>query len=201
MKEMIYKTKRLDPPEVLLDKKVGKYRILILNYGYHPCGYVGVPLDHPLAGVIYDDLGVLDIEVHGGLSFSAKGDGNIYPKNYWWYGWDYAHVGDYAGYDPILSIQLEGKKWTTKEIYQEALSVIEQLEDIVKNKKYSPKILCPYCNSEQPIKINHDLNILDSGCPDCGFGSSYDLTIEIICSNCRKVIYEQKTKVRDDCIE
>ena len=134
MKEMVYKVKRLDPPEVLLDKKVGKYRILILNYGYHPCGYVGVPLDHPLARINYDDLGVLDVKVHWGLNFSAKGDGVIWPENYRWYGWSYDHTGDYAGYDPILSIQLEGKKWTTKEIYQEALSVIEQLENI-KNKE------------------------------------------------------------------
>lgn len=131
MKKMIYSTKRLDPPRVLLDEKVGKYRILILNCGYHPCGYVGVPLNHLLAGIDYDNL---DIEVHGGLTFSAKGDGNIWPENYWWFGWDYAHAGDYAGYEPLLQNQLGGKKWTTEEIYQEALSVIEQLENI-KNKE------------------------------------------------------------------
>jgi len=201
MKRMIYRVKRLSPPEVLLDEKVNNYRILILNYGTHPCGYVGVPLDHPLAKIHHNSLNNIGINVHGEMSFCKKGDNIIWPKDYWWFGWSYDYAKDYVGYDPILSIPLDGKKWTTKEIYQEALSVIEQIENIVKNKKYSPKILCPYCNSEQPIKINHDLNILDSGCPDCGFGASYDLTIEIICSNCGKIIYEQKTKVRDDCIE
>lgn len=39
----------------------------------------------------------------------------------WFIGWDYAHYGDYAGYEELLppKIRVGGKKWSTQEIYQE----------------------------------------------------------------------------------
>ncbi len=66
-------------------------RFIIMKGGSSLCGYVGIPIDHPLAGFDYDDL---PIEAHGGLTFSAKGHKH-WPEGYWWYGWDYAHSGDY----------------------------------------------------------------------------------------------------------
>lgn len=74
------------------------------------CGYVGVPLSHPLHGKSYNEV---DLTAHGGLNFSAscqKGAENAAichipadgePDHIWWFGFDCAHSGDlcpsYAG--------------------------------------------------------------------------------------------------------
>ena len=93
---MRYQSGKLVKPDVLLDRFGNGYRILILSCGIHPCAYVGVPSDHPLAGFSYMDLLHL-IDCHGGLTFSDEGDGEARPRGYFWYGWDYAHAGDYTG--------------------------------------------------------------------------------------------------------
>jgi hypothetical protein len=55
-----------------------------------PCGYVGLPQSHPYHGKHYNDID--DIEVHGGLTFSAYwedlGDG------LWYLGFDCGHAFD-----------------------------------------------------------------------------------------------------------
>ena len=121
MKEMVYYPTRLEKPILLLDTYIDEYRILIYNLGTHPCGYVEVPINHPLAGFDYEDL---PIECHGGLTFSEKGDGKYFSEEYWWYGWDYAHWGDY-----ISGTSSEyDKKWTTQEIFEEAKYVVSQMK-------------------------------------------------------------------------
>ena len=68
------------------------------------CGYVGVGPDHPNHGksVWYDEGGP-SVDVHGGLTFSAKCDeeGTIchVPQpgritDVWWFGFDCAHAWD-----------------------------------------------------------------------------------------------------------
>lgn len=54
------------------------------------CGYVAVPLDHPLAGAGYDRRG---IDVHGGLTY-AGGDPLELTKNLCWFGFDCGHFMD-----------------------------------------------------------------------------------------------------------
>jgi len=49
----------------------------------HLCGYVTVPENHPAHDKTYWDL--MDVEVHGGLTFSNLGK----------HGFDCAHAGDY----------------------------------------------------------------------------------------------------------
>jgi hypothetical protein len=63
------------------------------------CGYVGVPSSHPLYGVTHNDV---DVEVHGGLTYSNKCDGHVchdpepdMPDDVWWFGFDTAHYRDY----------------------------------------------------------------------------------------------------------
>ena len=119
MKEMVYYPKRIEPI-LLLDTCINEYKILIYNLGTHPCGYVGVPINHPLAGFDYEDL---PIACHGGLTFSQKGDGKYLSEEYWWYGWDYAHLGDHIG-----GTDDQGKMWTTQEIYNEAINVVNQMK-------------------------------------------------------------------------
>lgn len=52
-------------------------------------GYIGLPKSHPYYGKDYNDI---DVEVHGGLTFS--GQGGRWDKHYWWIGFDCAHAGD-----------------------------------------------------------------------------------------------------------
>jgi hypothetical protein len=64
------------------------------------CGYAGLPPGHPLYG--HHDEG-LDIEVHGGLTYSGACHMHIChvpepgePEHVWWLGFDCGHYLDYA---------------------------------------------------------------------------------------------------------
>ncbi len=84
--------------------------------------YLGIPKDHPLAGFGYDDL---PIDCHGGLTFSGGGNGKVFPQGYWWYGFDFAHLGDRCFYyeDGALTNKLGVKKWTIAKIVEELYPV------------------------------------------------------------------------------
>jgi len=132
MKEMVYKPERLKEPEILYDGWEKGIRIMILSLETHPCAYVGIPESHPVAGWDYDALSF--IECHGGFTFSERGDGIYLPEGFWWYGWDYAHAGDWMGYytekDKKGAFR-DCKKRTTEEIYREACSVAYQLRNLM----------------------------------------------------------------------
>lgn len=55
-----------------------------------PCGYVGLPKEHPYFGKHYDDVD--DIEVHGGLTFSGRWE--EFHDDLWWLGFDCGHAWD-----------------------------------------------------------------------------------------------------------
>ena len=82
-------------------------------------GYVSIPKNHPFYGKSYWDIED-KIEVHGGLTFSGKLPG----LDGLWFGWDYMQAGDYA-YTPIY-VSITDKRWTTQEVVDECLRVIEQ---------------------------------------------------------------------------
>ncbi len=130
MKKMVYKP-RIQKPKILLDTEEVGLRIIIISYGTHPCAYVGVPENHPIAGYDCDDLSFMN--VHGGFTFSRKGDRKPLPKGYWWYGWDYAHCDDYMGYyKENEELAKNSKKWTTEEIYEEAKEVAWEMRKLMK---------------------------------------------------------------------
>jgi len=54
-------------------------------------GYVGLPPGHPHYEKHFKDIGV---EVHGGLTFSGRGDGERREKGYWWVGFYCDRPGD-----------------------------------------------------------------------------------------------------------
>jgi len=58
-------------------------------------GYVGVPDGNKYYEKDYDDLGDVDVEVHGGLTFAGGGTHKIFGY-YWWFGFDCAHAFDYS---------------------------------------------------------------------------------------------------------
>jgi hypothetical protein len=67
------------------------------------CGYVGVPPSHPWHGRDYNDVDVIHVDVHGGLTYAAACDEDNdichIPEDgreaeIWWFGFDCAHFGD-----------------------------------------------------------------------------------------------------------
>ena len=133
-KEMEYTNIRKDK-EVLCDGKYKNYHFEIISYGTHPCAYVRIDdSNNRYFGMDYDEI--TDIHCHGGLTFSEPHGEN---KETWLIGWDYAHAGDYVGYQPSLSSNFidsmiyddwgndYGKKYTVKEILEDVYDVIDQI--------------------------------------------------------------------------
>lgn len=68
--------------------------------GGHWCGYAAVPPGHPLHETSYD---VIDVDVHGGLTYADACQGRIChvpepgePDDVWWFGFDCLHAGDFG---------------------------------------------------------------------------------------------------------
>jgi len=57
------------------------------------CGYVGVPKGHRFWGMGHEpdaELSEIEVDVHGGITYSAMDDG------WWYFGFDTNHDGDFA---------------------------------------------------------------------------------------------------------
>ena len=122
-KEMVYQEKHLKRPEVLLDEEVGEFRVRIHTLGVCPTAYIGIPKRYKWAwGLTYHNFNA--IGVHGGVNLCRAGDGEIFPEGYYWVGWTYDHAGDRYGAGELM---IEGKEWTTEEIYQEAVDAAYKL--------------------------------------------------------------------------
>ena len=146
----------------------------ILNLGTHPTAYIKMPDN------INIDEDKLDIklDVHGGITYfddhlwiskNQKIDGKFI-------GWDYAHYGDYAGYEEILpkEIRTGGKKWTTTEIYKEVREVCYQIKK--GGKIMNEKAKYTEVNEEQNNRIDDVRNM---------FSDVYDF-IESNCKSSRE---------------
>ena len=94
--------------------KIDGYEYQIRNtYNTHPTAYIKLNENHPLYNKHYNDI---DIDVHGGLTYSEMGDDG------YWIGWDYAHCDDYMRF-------IGGKKWATDEILEHCKDVVRQLKE------------------------------------------------------------------------
>ena len=91
----------------------------------------------------YKDSMVRNIETHFGLTYSrdylvvnrnVKNVNDCTIKDSWFIGWDYGHLGDYTEFDDIgdWTTNVYGKRWTTKEILHDCISVINQIIKINK---------------------------------------------------------------------
>ena len=116
-------------------------RRLIMNIrGSHFTQYVGIPENHPLAGFSYENL---PIDCHGGLTFSSKGKKETkFPEGFWWYGWDYSHLGDYIAPPKGLEKEFKeiekkypnktpNKDWTLGEEMGDAFSAICDFKNLM----------------------------------------------------------------------
>jgi len=118
---------------ILHDEFIKGIRFIVMCGPVSLCGYVGIPLDHPLAGHGYDDL---PIEAHGGLTFSST-PRDSWPEGYYWYGWDYAHSGDYCFYydKPPLVGEFDHQrehKWLVKEVVKDSWGTLYDFEKLMR---------------------------------------------------------------------
>ena len=127
MKEMIYQAE--SKTEILDTGYCLGLLYYIMNLGMHPTAYVRIPENHRY---YKKDAEEIDIDVHGGITYSCD---YLYIENNqkmegWFIGWDYAHLGDYAGYEEKLPKELQtgGKKWRTEEIFKDVKAVCYQLQ-------------------------------------------------------------------------
>ena len=118
--------------ELLCKGKYKNYNYYVLNLGTHPTAYIEIPKENKLYRKSYDEIYKIgcDIDVHGGLTYSNNELMGVKSEN-WFIGWDYAHCGDYCGYEEYMSesIRTYGKKWTTEEIIEECKNAIDQIID------------------------------------------------------------------------
>lgn len=114
----------LDAPRghIFEDWEQDRLRLMIRRGGGSLCAYVGVPVSHPWAGKHYDTI---EVDCHGGLTFSDDGDGKMWPAGWYWFGWDYAHLGDVTTYDSSR-FGLHDTEWTVPMVKAELLDAIPQ---------------------------------------------------------------------------
>lgn len=127
MKEMEYSEKR--KIEVLDTGYCLGFLYYIMNLGTHPTAYIKIPKENKYYG---KDMGEINLDVNGGVTYSEEGL-NISDNQRiegWFIGWDYAHYGDYTGFELLVPEQYRtgGKKLTTKEIYEEVRQACYQLK-------------------------------------------------------------------------
>ena len=127
MKEAVMTWEQLSKQEVgaiLHDVFEEGVRFIVMRGPATLCAYVGIPLEHPLAGFDYDDL---TVRAHGGLTFARKGE-SAWPKDFYWYGWDYGHAGDCSFYDDrFIGTDLENKtdkKWLVEDVVKDSWETI-----------------------------------------------------------------------------
>lgn len=127
-KPMIYQADHTH--DVLCEGKYFGFHFVIVSYGTHPCAYVEMT-DTQWNFLDYD---VLEdkINCHGGLTFAGDLTHIREDLTGWFFGWDYAHAGDYMGYDILFNFKsrYEDKKWTTEEILEDVFNVIEQIRQL-----------------------------------------------------------------------
>lgn len=109
---------------------------LMISRGFGSfCAYIGIPVS-PLYDMTNDFI------CHGGCTFMNKGsDDSIWDKNYYWFGWDYSHYGDYIIHEVLRSIEprdmFRSKKpkrnRTIYDVTTDCLSVLAQFKIIIGN--------------------------------------------------------------------
>jgi hypothetical protein len=112
------------PETVHADLETTPVRNLILSGMFGPCAYVGLPIDHPMAGL------EVELNVHGGITWSGSGADRPSVEQMadrWWWGWDYCHSGDRAFGKGLDS---PGRVYSLSEILTEATEAASELIDL-----------------------------------------------------------------------
>jgi len=126
---------------IVFDKFEEGLRFIVMRGPAAWCAYIGIPEDHPLAGFSYDDLPSVD--AHGGLTYAGKSTetDKWRTAGYYWYGWDYAHLGDMSVYDHRKEMQEIAAKypglepehdWTIDEVVKDAWGALYDFKKLLK---------------------------------------------------------------------
>ena len=89
----------------------------------HLSAYVGIPSGSPRAGI---DQEKVPVAVHGGWTWGEEGDGVFRPAGWFWWGWDYAHLGDYVPGAPGIGGE---HLWTENEVEAQVMIALPLFED------------------------------------------------------------------------
>jgi hypothetical protein len=114
----------------LVDRFDEGLRFIIMRGPCSLCAYIGVPADHPLADFSYEWL---PVRANGGLTYAAKGDGKNFPAGWFFYGWDYAHCGDYCFHDEKYKDgPSKDKKWLVEDVESDSWSTLNDFHNLAK---------------------------------------------------------------------
>jgi len=53
------------------------------------------------------------------------------------------------------------------------------------------KIMCPFCNEVLPPTVEDEISGTSGGCDTCGYGAGGNVTVEVFCSKCKRLIYKK----------
>ena len=103
---------------------------ILRNHTGNWCGYVGVPRGHQAYGL---DDSLIDMDVHGGLTYSGRCNGEIchtpqegMPDDVWWLGFDTAHYMDLS---PAM-LRRFSHLYGSNEIYKNMQYVIDETKKL-----------------------------------------------------------------------
>ena len=123
-----------EPDKIQWQDPITKFPCLIVRNGAGAwCGYVGVPQGHPAYEIDYD---VIDVEVHGDLTYSDKCQERPKEKSVchipgagetddvWWLGFDCMHAWDDY---PTMPPEYGGAYRNQEYVIQQVISLATQL--------------------------------------------------------------------------
>jgi len=94
----------------------GEYKLIVRrNHLYANSGYIVLPQFHRYDGIDYNNI---PVEVHGGLTYSARENEN------WVIGFDTLHLGDYV---PYHEYDPNDYYWTHTDVLNELKRLVSQL--------------------------------------------------------------------------
>ena len=54
------------------------------------------------------------------------------------------------------------------------------------------KVLCPFCNADQSAGVIKELDYINDGYGTCWYGSYAEITYNVKCCKCKRVIYRNE---------
>lgn len=117
----------LEPGTILHCEKITEDAVFIVIRGFASiCAYLGVIKEHVAAGFPYSEMDET-LNVHGGFTFSGDGTQLRFVgfEDFYFYGWDYGHAGDYTFYGNFGDLFVP-RRWLLHEVIADSREVIQQ---------------------------------------------------------------------------
>ena len=121
--------------------------VVVMQAMCYRTGYVGIPKGHVLYGKEYVDI---DIDCHGGLTYSRDYLIDQSDKDVWWIGYDTGHYLD--GHDVASARELFKD-------YPETLRTIDSMKSYHAMQAHNPGATLAYCETECRRIVNQILRM------------------------------------------